>query len=122
MQTARGFAADSKYSYVTPATRLAPIPPFSLPTLLPDLSIALDPRAIGQIDTFKSHATSDFATYVCQLTNSARKNLQKVPGFSGGPFVCVKKGFAVDIAAYITHVIDDGDSSGSLQPVISCAD
>lgn len=64
----------------------------------------------------------DFMTRVYQPTNTARKNLQKNPWFQRGPFVCVKKGFAVDIAAYITHVIDDGDSSGSLQPVISCAD
>lgn len=37
-------------------------------------------------------------------------------------FVCVKKGFDVDIGAYITHVIDDSDSSRWLQPVVSCAD
>lgn len=37
-------------------------------------------------------------------------------------FVCVKKGFDVDIGAYITHVIDDTDSSRWLQPVVSCAD
>lgn len=59
----------------------------------------------------------------------AQKSTREGEGERGGgeeeervPFVYVKKGFAVDIAAYITHVIDDGDSSGSLQPVISCPD
>lgn len=65
----------------------------------------------------------DFMTRGYQSTNTAAQKSAKNPGVSAErPFVCVKKGFAVDIGAYITHVIDDGDSNGSLQPVISCAD
>jgi len=51
----------------------------------------------------------------------AQKSARDIPA-AAGPSVCVKKGFAVDITAYITRVIDDGDSGGSLQPVISRVD
>lgn len=87
----------------------------------PDLSIALHLKAISKIDTFKSDVTLDFATCINRQILRA-KICKKSLVSQRGPFVCVKKGFAVDIAAYITHVIDDGDPSGSLQPVISCTD
>ena len=80
----------------------------------------------GEISLARSLSLSLSLSLIEKRKKKRKKDEKRKKKFDGSierqSFVCVKKGFDVDIGAYITHVIDDGDSSRWLQPVVSCAD
>lgn len=59
-------------------------------------------RLSGKINVFKIGCCARFHDARVSIDKCCAQKSAKNSGFQRGPFVCVKKGFAVDIAAYIT--------------------